>query len=446
MRYLSLAVGVLSFCLSTTLGAQTRTATASPPPVGGAKPTASASGSTLPADKMELPATLDAELEQLLDRWYEGYGARSTGNKLSTVRGHQPIPNVSDSTYMAMLNRIPTAMPMNYNPLVRESIELYLFRRRPLLSTVLSLADLYFPEIETILEQQGLPLELKYLTIVESSLNPTAVSSMGASGLWQLMLPTARIYGLQINSLVDERLDPVKSTVAAGKLLADLNRIYGDWWLALAAYNCGPGNVNRAIRRTGMERPSFWDVYPHLPRETRRYVPLFIGAYFAMYYHQHYDIKPRAVGNILATEVYTVRDQITTEHLAQLSRVPEEQIRALNPQFRRGIIPGNTQPYDIRLPLAGVMALESLSPDSIRTDELSVRVVDARESERDLATAKGKKGKDSAKAGKQYYKVRKGDTLGSIAKRRGVTVAQLRRWNGLKGNKLKVGQRIVVSA
>lgn len=396
---------------------------------------------TLSGDQIDLPATLDTDLEHLLSRWYTGYGRRATSTGALRAKSH--IPDVPDSVYMDMLDKIPSAMRMSYNPLVRECIELYLFRRRSLLSSVLSLADLYFPEIETTLEKHQLPLELKYLTIVESSLNPTAISPMGAAGLWQLMLPTARVYGLQINSLVDERLDPTRSTEAACKLLGDLHRIYGDWWLALAAYNCGPGNVNRAIKRTGLPPPSFWDIYPNLPRETRRYVPLFIGAYFAMYYHQHYGIEPKATGQPLATELYTVRDQITTKHLANLSGATEEQIRALNPQFRRGIIPGNVQPYEVRLPLSAVLALESISPDSVRTEELAVEEVAPRGTE--PAKGKGKKGKTAATSSRQY-KVKKGDTLGAIAQRHGVTVAQLRRWNGIKGSNLRIGQRLIVSA
>ncbi|RKW47527.1 MAG: lytic transglycosylase, partial [Porphyromonas sp.] len=206
-----------------------------------------------------------------------------------------------------MMNHIPSGIRLSYNSVVRESIELYLFRRRPLLSAMMSLGDLYFPDIEAELDRHHLPLELKYLTIVESALNPSAISPAGAAGLWQFMLPSARIYGLTVNSLVDERMDPVKGTEAACKMLSDLYRIYKDWWLVMAAYNCGPGNVNRALARAGGSGKTFWDIYNYLPRETRRYVPLYIGVYFAMHYAKQYGIRPRELGRTLATEYYQVK-------------------------------------------------------------------------------------------------------------------------------------------
>lgn len=385
---------------------------------------------------LHLPANLDAEIDRLLEKWYDGYGKRGT----ASLRETQPVPNTPDSVYIQMLARIPSAMRLSYSSVVRESIELYLFKRRALLSSMLSLSDLYFPEIEATLDRHKLPLELKYLTIVESALNARAFSRAGAAGLWQLMLPTGRAYGLKINSLVDERLDPIKSTEAASRLLSELYRIYNDWWLVLAAYNCGPGNVNRALKRVGhIERPTFWDIYPHLPRETRQYVPLFIGIYFAMHYHKAYNIERRNLGQPLATELYEVREQVTLEQIAQLGGGDVEQIKIYNPQFRRGIVPGNVEPYNLRLPIPVVMKLEGLSPDSLRSEELSVEVVDQAD------TPKSSRKDKVAKRG-QRYKIRRGDTLASVARRHGVTVNQLCQWNGLsRKSKLKIGQSLVVS-
>lgn len=390
--------------------------------------------SSLPKDQIDLPKTLDYELEKLLEKWYEGYERKG----VRPVLPPQAIsaPNVPDSVYIDLMNRIPSAIRLSYNPLIRESIELYLFRRRPLLSSMLSLADLYFPDIETELDRHGLPLELKYLTIVESALNPTAISPAGAGGLWQFMLPTARIYGLTINSLVDERMDPIKGTEAACKMLKELYSIYKDWWLAMAAYNCGPGNVNRALARLRGGDKSFWNIYPYLPRETRKYVPLFIGVYFAMHYAEMYGIQARELGRTLATEYYEVNQQISFEKIAGLTGISVEQIKAFNPQFRRGIIPGNTEPYQIRLPLKAVLALEGYKPEEIQSYELSV-------------VEEGVQGQSASYVASDskyvYHRVSRGETVNKIARKYGVTVRDIRAWNtNIRKRGLKRGQRIIV--
>lgn len=417
-------------------------------------------------DPITLPASLDQDVEQLLERWYSGYGQHkgSRGNTHYSPSS-VTIPYTPDSAYIRMLNKMPSAMRFSYNPLVREAIELYLFRRRGLLSSMLSLADLYFPEIEVTLDKNALPMELRYLVIVESALNPKAISPAGAAGLWQLMLPTGKIYGLSVNSLVDERMDPVKSTEAACRFLKDLYRIYGDWWLVLAAYNCGPGNVNRALRRTGMEKPNFWEIYRYLPNETRRYIPLFIGAYFAMYYHREYGIMPRELGRPLATDYYTASHRVTFDRIAELTGLDTETISAFNPQFRRGIIPGNNQPYPVRLPLSAIIKLDSLS-EEVSSPELRVNLegpssaVSKKGSKqsteeveedtsisrrRDKASRRDRRGrKVKASASTAKHKVRSGETLYSIAHKYGVSVSELKRANGLKSDRLSIGQSISV--
>lgn len=388
----------------------------------------------LPKESLQLSPTLDRELEQLLQRWYEGYERRNAAPL--ALAGAVPVPNVPDSVYLHMMSRIPSGIRLSYNSVVRESIELYLFRRRPLLSSMMSLADLYFPDIEAELDRQGLPLELKYLTIVESALNPQAISPAGAGGLWQFMLPTARIYGLTINSLVDERMDPQKGTEAACRMLKELYHIYKDWWLVMAAYNCGPGNVNRALARAGGSARSFWEIYPHLPRETRKYVPLFIGVYFAMHYAEHYGIKPRELGRTLATEFYEVNQSLSFAKIASLTGISEEQIKAFNPQFRRGIIPGNIEPYQIRLPLKAVLKLEGYKPEEIRSHELSVV-------EEDIASRAG--GRLLANSDKYiYHRVARGETVDKVARRYGVTAREIRTWNTIGRRGLRRGQRIIV--
>ena len=384
-------------------------------------------------DPITLPASLDQDVERLLERWYSGYGQHK-GVRGSTryTPSSVTIPYTPDSVYIRMLNKMPSAMRFSYNPLVREAIELYLFRRRGLLSSMLSLADLYFPEIEVTLDKNALPMEL-----------------------------------LSVNSLVDERMDPVKSTEAACRFLKDLYRIYGDWWLVLAAYNCGPGNVNRALRRTGIEKPNFWEIYRYLPNETRRYIPLFIGAYFAMHYHREYGIVPRELGRPLATDYYTASHRVTFDRISELTGVDTETISAFNPQFRRGIIPGNNQPYPVRLPLSAIIKLDSLS-EEVSSPELRVNLEGPSSStvgkksqkestegvEEATSTTKTKKRDRASKRDRQSrkakanshstHKVRSGETLYSIAHKYGVSVSELKRANGLKSDRLSVGQSISV--
>lgn len=400
--------------------------------VATAQTTLNTSNPQLPKESLQLPQTLDYELEQLLQRWYEGYEHRSGVPMAPTYP--TAVPNVADSVYVGMMNRIPSAIRLSYNSVVRESIELYLFRRRPLLSSMMSLGDLYFPDIEAELDRHRLPLELKYLTIVESALNPQAISPVGAAGLWQFMLPTARAYGLTINSLVDERMDPVRSTEAACKMLKDLYAIYKDWWLVMAAYNCGAGNVNRAIARAGGGVKSFWDIYNFLPRETRKYVPLYIGVYFAMHYAKQYGIQPRGLGRSLATEYYEVKNELSFSRIASLTGMSTEQIKAYNPQFRRGIIPWNADAYQIRLPLKAVLTLEGYKPEEIRSQELEVR-------EDELTQPASRL---QAKSSYTYHRVGRRETVEGIARKYGVSAKNIRSWNNLGRRGLKRGQRIIV--
>lgn len=393
----------------------------------------------LPKEGLQLPQTLDYELEKLLQRWYEGYERRSIAPYAPTQVA--AVPNVHDSVYINMMNRIPSAIRLSYNSVVRESIELYLYRRRPLLSLMLSLSDLYFPDIEAELDRYRLPLELKYLTIVESALNPTAISPAGAAGLWQFMLPTARMYGLDVNSLVDERMDPIKGTEAACKMLRDLYRIYNDWWLVMAAYNCGAGNVNRAIRRAGGGTKTFWDIYPYLPRETRKYVPLYIGVYYAMHYAHHYGIQARELGRPLATEYFEVKRNTSFNKIASLTGLSVEQIKAYNPQFRRGIVPWNSEPYQLRLPLKAVMKLEGYKPEEIGSSEMDV-VREGAHLNSASAQAKVYGNEDKTYI---YHRVGRRETVASIAKRYGVSVRDIRSWNGFGARRgLRNGERIIV--
>lgn len=414
-------------------------------------------------DPITLPASLDRDVEKMLEQWYSGYGAASK-RAHSTPPSSVFVPYTPDSVYIRMLNRMPSAMRFSYNPLVREAIELYLFKRRGLLSSMLSLGDLYFPEIEMALDKSGLPMELRYLVIVESALNPKAISPAGAAGLWQLMLPTGKVYGLTVNSLVDERMDPVKSTAAACRFLKDLYRIYGDWWLVLAAYNCGPGNVNRALKRAGTERPNFWDIYRYLPNETRRYIPLFIGAYFAMHYHREYGIFPRQVGRPLATDYYTADHRVTFDRISELTGLSTELISTFNPQFRRGIIPGNNTPYPVRLPLSAILKLDSAGSE-VHSPELRVSLegpnnavatrskVKSKSEDNEEPSpeeeaprhGKKKKGRTQQETTSSTHTIVAGETLYAIARKNGITVEELKKSNNLTSDNLQPGQKIHIT-
>lgn len=382
-----------------------------------------------------LPSTaLDNDLERLLRTWHKGYSTK-------TKRGAVPCtdadvsPHTSDTVYLKRLSALPTAIPMQFNPAVKQCIKLYTEERRRLVRYMLSLADLYFPLIEETLDRHNLPIELKYLTIVESALNPTAVSPAGAAGIWQFMLATGKIYGLTINSLVDERLDIQKSTEAACRYFKDMYNIYHDWLLCIAAYNCGLGNVNKAIRQSG-GKTDFWQIYPYLPRETRNYIPLFIGAYYAMHYHVEHRICAGEVGVPLATDTIMLTQQVSFDRIRQLTNVSQDELNLLNPQYRRKVIPGNTQPCQLRLPIGAIKQLDKMR-DSLYSPDLEVTVADS--PERGVGRSEGS-GRTTI-----YHTVKRNETLSSIAKRYGTTVTAVKKANGIKSTTLKVGQKLKIT-
>jgi membrane-bound lytic murein transglycosylase D len=302
---------------------------------------------------------------------------------------------------------------------------------------MLALSQHYFPIFEEALERHGLPLELRYLPVIESALNNRAVSHMGAAGLWQFMPATGRAYGLEINSLIDERLDPIKSSDAAARYLRALYRIYGDWNLVLAAYNTGMGNVNRAIRRSGGRR-DYWEIHPFLARETRSFVPVFIGAAYAMNFAAEHNICPAVITRPLAMDTIVVNERIHFEQIASVLDIPIELIRTLNPQYRRDIIPGDLRPFVLRLPFTYTMAFVE-HRDSIlayRADEL----VHNRRAEVEAArgsTATGGTG--------TIHVVRSGETLGHIARQHGTTAARIAQLNGITTRTIiRPGQRLRV--
>lgn len=336
-----------------------------------------------------------------------------------------------DSLYTARLQSLISPIHLPYNELVRSYIKRYT-DRSGLMSRVLSLAQYYFPMIEQELIKAELPVELRAMAIIESALQATAVSRVGASGLWQFMPVTARAYGLEVNSMVDERFDPAKSTVAACKYMKDLYNMYDDWSLAIAAYNCGPGNVNKALARTGGNPQSFWDVYWHLPRETRGYVPAFIAASYAYAFHEAHQITYSEPPMPIAVDTIQVTRLLHLGQVASTIDIPTDVLKMLNPQYKLDVIPATNKNYALVLPTNRITEYISRQDSIFAKDSIYLK---------DYLNP-GAVQKKMAEA-TTIYRVKKGDTLGAIARRYGVTTRQLMTWNNLKSaNRLSIGQRL----
>lgn len=384
-------------------------------------------------ESIELPKSMTYPLDSLLNDWKaKNYIDLGKDCSTSTVN-----PMFSDSVYIDRLSRMPTVMEMPYNEIVRKFIDMYAGRLRNQVAFMLSACNFYMPIFEEALDAYGLPLELKYLPIIESALNPSAVSRAGACGLWQFMLATGKIYGLESNSLVDERRDPIKATWAAARYLKDMYDIYKDWNLVIAAYNCGPGTINKAIRRSG-GKTDYWEIYNYLPKETRGYVPAFIAANYVMTYYCKHNICPMETSIPNATDTVQVTKNLHFEQLVDLCGVNLEELKSLNPQYKKNIIPGESKPQTLRLPLKYISTFID-QQDTIyshRADELfkNRRTVGIPTTRR-TTTGSGNL---------TYHKIRSGETLGSIARRYGVTVKQLQSWNGLRNTNISAGKRLKI--
>ncbi len=379
-----------------------------------------------------LPESMTANLADLLHDWQIDFA----GSENNCDAGQNVVYH--DTVYSDRLYRLPSEMELSFNRVVRSYIEMYSVRRREQVAYMLTLGDYYFPLFEEMLDRHGLPLELKYLPVIESALNPVAVSRMGATGLWQFMLKTGQGYGLEVNSLVDERRDPYKSTEAAVRYLKDLYSIYGDWNLVIAAYNCGPGNVNKAIARSGGKQ-DYWEIYYHLPRETRGYVPAFIAANYIMNYYAEHNICPMKPNDFQALDTVHVNQEIHFGQISEILDIPVNELQRLNPQFKRDIVPGNYKPYALVLPTKKMIAFID-KKDEILNCRRSTYFAHRLDTDRYLKGGSTSVGSD----GVVYYRVKKGDNLSKIAKRNGVTVAQLKSWNNLKSTFLSIGKQLIV--
>ncbi len=380
------------------------------------------------------PESMTEDLANLLHEWQLDLSK----SDVVCERGDNIV--FHDTVYANRLYGLPTEMELSYNQVVRSYIEMYSVRRRNQVSYMLSLGEYYFPMFEETLDKYGLPLELKYLPIIESALNPTAVSRVGATGLWQFMLRTGKGYGLEINSLVDERRDPQKSTEAAVKYLKDLYAIYGDWNLVIAAYNCGPGNVNKAIARSGGKR-DYWEIYHRLPKETRGYVPAFIAANYIMNYHDDHRICPAySHGTTVALDTIHVNDAVHFEQISAVLDIPVSEIKRLNPQFKQDRIPADNKNYVLVLPTENMYAFIEHN-DSIMNYDRNSYFTHRTYTDGHID---GTYSQSDGNVTNVLYSVKSGDNLSTIARRNGTTVALIRSWNGLTSDRLSIGKRLIV--
>ncbi len=347
--------------------------------------------------------------------------------------------DIPDSVYQARLKAILSPIGLPWNDVVKQFVISYTSNRKTTMGHVLSRSQYYFPIIEEELMKAGMPLELRMLPVVESALSPSARSRAGATGLWQFMYGTGKVYGLEITTFVDMRCDPVASTRAACRYLADLYKMYGDWTLALAAYNCGPGNVNKAFKRAGDKAKNYWDIYPYLPTETRNYVPSFIAATYAYNYHKQHDIAIRECNLPLAVDTVTVRRLVHLDQVATTLDIPIETLRMLNPQYIKDIVPALDKAYPLMLP-QNEMTRFIACEDEIYGKEQQYLAEYLNPANIDATRAAL-----VAAATVTTHKVKSGETLGHIAGKYGVSVKQIMNWNGLRNaNTLKIGQRLEI--
>ena len=378
------------------------------------------------------PEDYTAEVsDSLLNIWYAHRMASDDTEEfdMDSVRFESNVP---DEVYIERLKKMNSFISLPYNDIVKNYIILYSEKMPTKMAHMLGLCQYYMPIFDETFNKHDLPEELKAMAIIESAMDPLAVSRAGAKGMWQFMYATAKMYGLHIDSFVDERMDPFKAADAAARYLQDAYEIFGDWNLAIASYNCGAGNVNKAIRRSGGKR-AFWDIWPYLPRETRGYVPAFVGALYAMTYYKEHGIKPEAIEMPIHVDTFKINKQLHLKQVAELTGAPLEELKNLNPQYRHDIIPGNSKEYILRLPYTYTNAFIE-HEDSVYTHKY----------DEFFNPTTIKKIQDGADGERIVYVVKNGDYLGRIASRNRCTVAQIKRWNGLKSNNIRVGQRLVI--
>ena len=401
-------------------------------------------------EEIGIPEAMTLDIDTLLRQWNASqYLEADTNCNMQDVN-----PVFSDSIYVDRLSRIPTIMEMPYNNIVRKFIDQYTGRLRHSVSYMLGATNFYIPIFEEALALYNLPLELKYLPVIESALDPTAVSRKGATGLWQFMLSTAKRYDLKINSLVDERRDPIKASFAAAQYLNDLYKVYGDWNLVIAAYNCGPTSLNKAIHRAGGSK-DYWTIYPYLPKETRGYVPAFIAANYVMNYYCEHNICPMRARLIDGKDTVVVNKDLHLEQVASVCGVEMEKIKAFNPQYKTSLVPGNSYDCILRLPSEAALKFIDLGDSvySYRSSELLTKrktvEIDEAELEKQQNSARRSYSSSRRRSSRSSRRsksvtIKNGQTLSEIAEKYGTSVSKLRRLNGIKGSNIRAGKKIRV--
>lgn len=397
---------------------------------------------------IDVPEAMNYEVDSLLNLYYSKTYLQPD-NDCNYRDENKTYPK---ETYIERLSRLPNVMEMPYNNIVQKFIDRYTGRLRHSVSYMLGASNFYTPIFEEALEAYGLPLELKYLPVIESALNPMATSHAGAAGLWQFMVATGKQYGLEVNSLVDERRDPVKSSFAAARYLKDLYNIFGDWSLVIAAYNCGPENINKAIHRAGGEA-DYWKIYPYLPRETRGYVPAFIAANYVMNYYCEHNICPMRTQLPAKTDTIVVNKDVHLKQIAEVCGIDIDELRTLNPQYRRDIVNGSNKPSIIRMPatatntfIANEDSIYNYKTDALFTRRSLVEVDNTTNtsSVRKSATKRKSSSRRRRRSRVKRVTIRQGDTLSEIAERNHTTVKKLRQLNGIRGNNIRAGKKIRV--
>ena len=438
---------------------------------------------------IDLPEAMTAEVDSLLKLYTSQTYLQPDADCNSTDED----PYFEDDVYKLRLSQLPTVMEMAYNDVVRKFIDRYTKNSRKSVSVMLGRSNFYMPIFEEALEAYGLPLELKYLPVIESGLNPNAVSHVGATGLWQFMLTTGKQYGLEVNTLVDERRDPLKASWAAARYLRDLYKIFGDWNLVIAAYNCGPENVNKAIHRAKGQN-DYWVIYPYLPRETRGYVPAFIAANYVMNYYCEHNICPMRSELPAKTDTIVVNRDVHFEQIANVLGTSIDQLKELNPQYRQNIVNGGTKASAIRMPsdmvnafidkendIYSYNATELLTkravvevkddvPDnsvSSTTRQTSTRQATTRQSSSRSYASQGRRhgsrettstrssrsrrdrhstssSRSRRNRGSQEVTIKKGESLSTIARKNGTTVEKLKKLNGIKSSNIRAGKKLKV--